>query len=65
MICNVNEVMLENERGRDTEGVRVTCSKCQKSEESYGRENKSVKRCLALLNENCDEGNFYVVAGTP
>jgi len=42
-------------------GVRVTCSECDHSVESLGQSNKSIKRCLALLCEECpnEENNWY------
>lgn len=45
------------------EGVEVTCNKCGHSEESFGTEEESLKRCAYLLRENCPRGesNFYLV----
>lgn len=60
--CEIEECVLKSDKGVDIKGVRVTCSRCGHSTESFGREEKSVKRCLALLREECpeDETNFYV-----
>jgi hypothetical protein len=60
--CSVEIVGLENDEGHDVDGVLVTCSRCEHSEESYGTSEASVRRCLALLRENCprNERNFYV-----
>ncbi len=60
--CKVEEVELESESGNTIPGVRVTCSKCDHSTESFGTGEKSIKRCLVLLREECPEGeeNFYV-----
>ena len=60
--CEIEEVILENDEGRDVEGVQATCSKCDHQTESFGRSDKSVKRCLVLMREECPQGedNFYV-----
>ena len=44
------------------DGVQATCSKCEHYTESYGTGDDSIKRCLALLNNECPnkENNFYV-----
>jgi hypothetical protein len=59
--CSVEETELENDDGRPVEGVVVTCSRCDHSEESYGTSPASVRRCFILLRENCPNGeaNFY------
>ena len=50
---------------RPVDGVRVTCDKCGHVEESGGEHAGSLKRCAALLNENCprNEDNYYLVDG--
>ncbi len=60
--CEVAEVDLTNEDGRDVPGICVTCSRCDHETESYGTGDNSVKRCLVLLREECPKGesNFYV-----
>jgi hypothetical protein len=42
--------------------VIVTCSQCGHQTESYGTGDSSIKRCLALMREECPEGeeNYYV-----
>jgi hypothetical protein len=62
VLVEIEEVDLENEQGRTVQGVRATCSKCGHSTESFGTGEKSRKRCLVLLREECPEGeeNFYV-----
>jgi hypothetical protein len=44
-------------------GVEVTCSRCGHSEESFGTDEPSLKRCGYLLRENCPRGeqNYYDV----
>jgi hypothetical protein len=46
------------------EGVRATCTRCGHATESFGTSDRSVKRCLVLMREECPEGeeNFYVSA---
>lgn len=59
--CEVNYEEIE-EGGRTGDGVVVTCGECGKSQQSFGTSERSVKRCLVLLKENCplDESNYYV-----
>jgi hypothetical protein len=60
--CEVHEVELENDHGRLVAGVSVSCSRCDHETESFGTTERSVKRCLVLLREECPNGedNFYV-----
>lgn len=59
--CEVEYADLDNDRGGTQDGVRLECSKCGHTEESFGTHSGSIKRCLALMRENCpgDEGNYY------
>lgn len=47
------------------EGVELTCDRCEHTEESAGTSQSSLRRCAALLRENCprDEVNYYEVDG--
>ena len=56
--CTVEYRELQGEHGM-IDGVVVTCSRCEKQTESFGTTDASVKRCFALLREDCDERNFY------
>lgn len=58
----IDETILTNDDGNDVEGICATCSLCGHQTESYGTSEKSVKRCLALMREECPEeqANFYV-----
>ena len=63
--CEVDYTELENDQGRMVDGVVVTCGECGHATESFGTGENSVKRCLALLGEECPESslgerNFYV-----
>lgn len=55
---------LDNERGGTTPGVRAICTECDDEAEAFGTSGRSVRRCLALLRENCSLGeeNFYVAS---
>lgn len=59
--CETENVEIENDRGIWVKSVSVKCCKCDHTEESYGRSDSSVRRCLALLRENCPNGesNYY------
>jgi hypothetical protein len=61
VLCEVEETMLENDDGIEVAGVVVTCSKCDHTTESFGTSEASLKRCFALLHEECplDENNYY------
>lgn len=61
--CELNYVELENEDGREIPGVCVTCNKCGNETESFGEGEASIKRCLALMREECPKGedNFYSI----
>lgn len=60
--CSIEETYLENENGYEVEGVIATCSKCGHTTESFGTSESSIRRCFAIMNEECPEGenNFYV-----
>ncbi len=58
----INETTLTNDDDRDVDGVIAYCSKCGHETESYGTGDNSRLRCLALMREECPNGerNFYV-----
>jgi len=60
--CEIEEVELENDEGFEVAGVCATCTKCGHQTESFGTEGASIRRCLALMREECPLGeqNFYV-----
>jgi hypothetical protein len=66
--CAIDDVELEGDlivrEGSPVmvDGVCATCSRCGHETESYGRSERSVRRCLVLLREECPmgESNFYV-----
>lgn len=60
--CETKAVELEGDHGQPVPGVEGTCGECGHSESSFGESERSVRRCLALLRENCPQGedNYYV-----
>jgi len=61
--CSVEETDLIGDKGKVIPGVVVTCGQCGHQTESFGQQEKSIKRCLVLLREECPENseeNFYV-----
>jgi hypothetical protein len=59
--CEVSEEILTNDDGIDVPGVVVSCSRCDHETESFGTSDRSVKRYLVLMREECPNGedNFY------
>lgn len=59
--CEIEETELEGDYGMVT-GIRASCSHCGHETESFGSSETSIKRCLALMREECPAGesNFYV-----
>lgn len=59
--CDVFEIDMEDDRGKSVPGVRAECEECEHATESYGTGSGSIKRCLALLREECPggENNYY------
>lgn len=60
--CSVEYISDFNGEGFEVECVVATCSRCGYETRSWGAGESSVKRCLALMNEECpnEENNFYV-----
>jgi hypothetical protein len=61
--CTIDTIELEGDNGHPIESVSATCSRCGHETESFGTSDRSIRRCLVLLHEECPEGedNFYVV----
>ena len=59
--CVIDEVELEGDHG-PVDSISAQCQRCEHVTESFGTSEASVKRCLALMREECPEGerNFYV-----
>jgi len=60
--CEIHFEDLETEDGRVVPGVRAICTRCGHETESFGTEDASVRRCLAVMREECPEmeRNYYV-----
>jgi hypothetical protein len=60
--CEVRDVSIETDYGREIAGVRATCLRCGNETESFGTSGRSVSRCLALMRKQCPGGedNLYV-----
>lgn len=59
--CTIDSIILENDNGTELPSVMATCSRCQHTTESYGTSDASIRRCLALMREECPLGehNYY------
>lgn len=57
----IDEVMLENEDGKEVEGILATCTECDHEVEVFGTSDASVKKACVMLREECPMGqeNFY------
>jgi hypothetical protein len=55
--CEIEQITQD-----DQPAIQATCTQCEHSTVSFGTTERSVKRCLALMREQCPEGeeNFYV-----
>ena len=62
VICDIQETSLENEDGYEVAGVEATCRECGPTTESFGTEEMSIARCLALMREECpkNQRHFYI-----
>lgn len=60
--CEIGETWMENDEGRDVLATVATCTECGHETCSFGTTDRSVKRCLVLMREECPAGcdNFYV-----
>lgn len=60
--CSIEQCDLMNDNGNYVPGVEATCPKCGHVTQSFGTGERSVKRCLVLMREECPNGerNFYV-----
>lgn len=59
IVCEVFEIQ-HPEDGKPA--VEATCTECGHTTVSFGTSDKSIKRCLVLMREECPRGerNFYV-----
>lgn len=61
--CTIEYGVGTNEEDREQDCVTATCSECDHSERSWGQGERSIRRCLVLMGENCpeDADNFYII----
>lgn len=66
VVCTLENCTIDNGTG-PVKSVRAVCPKCGHEEESFGRGEASVRRCLVMLNRNCPnfEKNYYKVDEIP
>lgn len=55
--CEIEEIEQDGQPA-----IQATCTACEHTTVSYGTSDRSIKRCLVLMREECPEGetNFYV-----
>ena len=60
--CSIEYVTLDGDYDTKVQGVRAICSRCGKAVESFGTSERSIKRCLVLMNKGCKcrENNYYI-----
>jgi hypothetical protein len=61
IFCEVEEFEKHGDGRKPTMCVMVTCTKCGHQTESYGTHERSVRRCMALMAQECPnyESNYY------
>ncbi len=59
--CSVDYVELDGDSGNPVDSVEVTCSRCGHITQSFGDGSASIRRCLAMMKEECPRGesNWY------
>lgn len=64
VLCEIEEVELAGDHSDEVPGLCATCARCGHAVEVYGRSDRSERRALVMLREECPEGeaNFYVNA---
>lgn len=65
VVLSVSEELLEGDYG-SVDGVVADCPRCGHRTESFGTSENSLRRCAALMREECPRGekNYYVVEET-
>ena len=59
--CEVELLDLPNDKDQPVPSIRLTCERCGHTTESFGQRGRSLRRCLAVMKEECPRGeeNFY------
>lgn len=62
--CQIASVEIENDQQRMIDGVSATCPRCNHTTESMGVTERSIRRVLALMRNECPnrEKNHYTCA---
>jgi hypothetical protein len=62
--CEIDIIWMADDKGGPTKGVRAKCISCGHETVSFGDGDRSIKRCLALMREQCPMGekNWYKAA---
>lgn len=64
--CEVEhvDIIVDEATGRTQPGVEATCLRCDHVTQCFGTEEKSVRRALVMMRDECPNGetNFYVDA---
>lgn len=60
--CEIEYSTEFNDDGIEVDCVVAICSRCGHETESWGDEPASVKRCFAVMKEECPNGesNYYI-----
>ena len=60
--CEIEEITISGDHSDEVPSTRARCTRCDHETESFGTSDRSVKRCLVLMREECPQGedNFYV-----
>jgi exodeoxyribonuclease V alpha subunit len=60
--ADIEESIVTNDNGIEVPCIYATCTKCGHITMAYGNSNESIKAALAMLKEQCPDGenNFYV-----
>lgn len=60
--CEISTGEEENENGHSVECTYAECTLCEHVTMSFGTSERSVRRCLILMRDECPQGeaNFYV-----
>ena len=63
--CSIESETKENDEGIEVATTLAHCSKSGHETSSFGNSEKSIKRCLVLVREECPrrEWNFYRSVG--
>ena len=61
VLCQIDHIEIEGDYA-PVPSIEATCSRCGHTTQSYGQSEASIKRCLALMRQECprQEKNFYV-----